>query len=115
MSSNNSNDLPIDTQSDKIPETGIKSTMGAIMEKLTGIKNYLSFVLSLISIVGVLLLAWFKGISVEMLLPSLLGVYILGRAGQKSVGMIAASRDPNADTRAVIQDLNGIKPPKIED
>jgi hypothetical protein len=105
MSDNNN--LPGGTQM-------VKSSIGFfdILEKM---KNYFSFFLTLICILGSLALAWFKGISLEVLLPSLLGIYVLGRTGQKGMAYFAASKDETADTRAVIQDLDGIKPPKIQD
>jgi hypothetical protein len=61
-------------------------------------KNKLSFILTFISVIGIFLLAWFKNISIEMLLPSVLGIYILGRTTTNVSTAWAASRDPNADT-----------------
>jgi len=72
------------------------------------IKNYLSFVLTLISILGSLALAWCKNTDVGALLPALLGIYVVGRTSQKGMAYFAASKDKKADTRAVIKDLNGI-------
>jgi len=103
-------------QDGKIPsQGGFISMINKTVNSLAGMKNYLSFFLTLICIVGSLALAWFKGIPLDMLLPSLLGIYVLGRTGQKGMAYFAASKDETADTRAVIQDLDGIKPPKIQD
>jgi len=66
------------------------------------LKNKLSFVLTLLSILGVLALAWFKAINIEILLPSLLGIYVAGRTAHKVSAGIAASKDPNANTAEVL-------------
>lgn len=74
----------------------------SMFSNLKLMKNYLSFVLTLISIVGSLLLGWFKGISLDALLPSLLGIYVLGRVVEKGNVVWAASKDPNANVENTI-------------
>lgn len=105
-------------QDGKIPsQGGFISMINKTVNSLAGMKNYLSFILTLICILGSLALGWFKGVDQTVLLPSLLGLYVLGRAGQKSVAMFAASKDPNCDTENVINSLNNVetKSPKIQD
>lgn len=61
-------------------------------------KSKLSFILTFISVIGIFLLAWYRNINIEILLPSVLGIYILGRTTTNVSTAWAASRDPNADT-----------------
>lgn len=65
-------------------------------------KNKLSFVLTFISVIGILLLAWFKNVNIEIMLPSILATYILGRTTNSVSNVWAASKDPNADTLQAI-------------
>ena len=76
-------------------------------------KQNLSFVLTFISVVGLLNLAFFKGVDISMSLPAVLGIYIGARAGQKSLAIYAASKDETADTHAIIRDLEGT-PGKVD-
>lgn len=72
----------------------------------------LGFLLTFISILGLFTLAFTKGVDIGATLPVILATYIGARAGEKSMAMMAASKDPNADTRQVIHDLEhgpGIK------
>jgi hypothetical protein len=61
-------------------------------------KSKLSFILTLISVIGIFILAWFKNIDIQMLLPSVLGIYIIGRTTTNVSTAWAASKDPQADT-----------------
>ena len=61
-------------------------------------KSKLSFILTFISVMGIFLLAWYRNINIEVLLPSVLGIYILGRTTTNVSTALAASRDPSADT-----------------
>lgn len=61
-------------------------------------KNKLSFLLTFISVIGVLLLAWFKDVNIDLLLPTILATYILGRTSTNISTVWAVSRDPKADT-----------------
>jgi hypothetical protein len=65
-------------------------------------QNKLSFILTFISIVGILLLAWFKNVNIEVMLPSILATYILGRTTHSVSNVWAASKDPNANTLEAI-------------
>ncbi len=71
-------------------------------------KNKLSFLLTFISMIGLFALAWFKGTDIETMLPTILGMYILGRAGSKISYVWAASKDPNADTVSAIEKAENI-------
>ena len=66
-------------------------------------KNKLSFILTLMSVLGIFLLAWFKGIDIQVLLPSVLAIYIVGRTSTNISTTWAASRDPNADTLKAVE------------
>lgn len=66
-------------------------------------KNKLSFLLTFISVIGVLLLAWFKNVDIQVLLPSVLGIYIVGRTTTNVSTAWAASKDPQADTLKVCE------------
>lgn len=70
-------------------------------------KHYFSFFLTLVSIVGLFVLAWFKGVDILATLPIVLGTYIGSRTFEKTVAVKAAANDPQADTRQVIKDVNG--------
>lgn len=61
-------------------------------------KNKLSFILTFISVIGVLMLAWFKNVNIDLLLPTILATYILGRTSTNISTVWAASKDPKADT-----------------
>ena len=69
-------------------------------------KNNYSFILTLMSVVGCLLLAWFKNVNIEVMLPTILATYVLGRTGLKASNVWAASRDPNANTLEAIDKCN---------
>lgn len=79
----------------------------SMFEAMKPTKQNLSFVLTFISIIGLLTLAFYKGVDISMSLPAVLGIYVGARAGQKSLAIYAASKDENADTHAVIRDLEG--------
>lgn len=66
-------------------------------------KNKLSFALTLLSVVGIFILAWYKDLDIQMLLPSILGIYILGRTTTNVSTAWAASRDPQADTLKAVE------------
>lgn len=61
-------------------------------------KSKLSFLLTFMSVVGIFALAWFRNVDIQVLLPSVLGMYILGRTTTNVSTAWAASRDPQADT-----------------
>lgn len=72
------------------------------------VKHYFSFILTLVSVIGFFLLAWFKGVDVGSVVPVLVASYIGARSLEKSVQSVAASRDKDCSTRQVLADINGI-------
>jgi ABC-type proline/glycine betaine transport system permease subunit len=70
-------------------------------------KHYLSFILTMICVLGLFALAWFKDVDILSTLPIVLGTYVGARTVEKTVAVRSAASDPNADTRAVIKDVNG--------
>lgn len=69
------------------------------MESLVNLR---SFILVLLSVIGLFLLAFFKGVDISMSLPTLVSMYVLSKvAGRVSDGW-ASSKDPNADTNEAI-------------
>lgn len=79
----------------------------SILKNTNLMKHYLSFMLTLVSILGLFALAWFKDVEITAVLPIVLASYIGARTIEKTVSISAASKDPNADTRQVIRDING--------
>jgi hypothetical protein len=76
---------------------------------MESLKNYLSFWLTFLCILGALGLAYTKGLDITMLLPSLLGIYITNRTAEKASAHWAASKDQSADTEKVIEMISGSK------
>jgi hypothetical protein len=70
-------------------------------------KSNLSFILCLIATLGLLGLAWFKGVEIDTALIAVVTAYVLGRGATKASHVWAASKDPNADTKAAIDNLEG--------
>jgi len=80
--------------------------MTGIFKNLGMMKAYLGFILTLISIVGCLTLCWFKGIDISLTLPTLLGIYISGKTVERTAAVMSVAKDPAADTRQVIADMD---------
>lgn len=68
-------------------------------------KTKLSFILTLMSVIGFFILAFTKGVDVNTSIPTILGLFIAGRAVVSASHGWAASKDPNADTKATIDKL----------
>jgi hypothetical protein len=77
-----------------------------LVKEVFTMKNKMSFILTFISVVGCLLLAWFKNVNIEIMLPSILAIYIIGRTTAAASNVWAASRDPSADTIKAIERYN---------
>jgi len=71
------------------------------------LRHHLSFILCLISTIGLLALAWFKQVDISYMLPTIVVGYVVGRAGLKASHAWSASKDPQADTQKVIEKLEG--------
>ena len=78
-------------------------------QSIKAIKNYLSFQLTLICVVGSLYLGYTNGIDLTLLLPAILGIYVTNRTAEKVSTHWAASKDPTADTEKVIEMISGSK------
>jgi|LauGreDrversion4_2_1035121.scaffolds.fasta_scaffold1330144_2 hypothetical protein len=72
--------------------------------KVQGIANYLSFIITLTCVLGIFVLAYTRGLNIEGLLPTIVGLYLGARTIDKTNVAWAASRDPNADTAQVIKE-----------
>lgn len=68
-------------------------------------KKNMQFSLVAFSIVGLFALAWFKGTDISMLLPTVLGMFVLGHTATNVSSAWALSKDANADTAQGINDL----------
>ena len=71
------------------------------------LQTKLTFILALICILGGFALAFVKGLDTTVFLSTIFGAYITGRSAQKISATWAASKDPDADTAAVIDSLEG--------
>jgi len=69
-------------------------------------KEFSSFVLCLVSLLGLFLVSLINNIDITGTIPTVLAIYIGGRSVVQSSAHWAASKDPNADTQAVIKVTN---------
>jgi hypothetical protein len=69
------------------------------------LKTKLSFIVTLVAIVGLLIVFYFKGTNVAMEITTIVGIYVVGRNAASISHGWAASKDPNADTKATIEKL----------
>lgn len=76
-------------------------------------RNILGWLLCAGSLVGVFALAFTceKGVDLTLLVPAILGVYISGESVKRVGTVMAAAKDPNADTEDVIRMLTGREKP----
>ncbi len=75
-------------------------------ELLMSLRPYATFFLTSVSIVGALILAFTKDVDITMLLPTLLGIYVSGKATERVSAHYNARSDPNADTAEVIKSVS---------
>jgi hypothetical protein len=71
------------------------------------LKDKLSFLMSAVVILGFFLLFWIKDVNLASEIVTIVGMYVVGRAAQKGWMVSAAAKDPNADTEAVIREVEG--------
>jgi hypothetical protein len=69
------------------------------------IKTRLSFVLCVLAIIGLFALGWFKDFDVASPIMEVAAIYVIGRNITLASHGWATSRDPNADTKEVVQQL----------
>ncbi|CAB5221402.1 hypothetical protein UFOVP244_155 [uncultured Caudovirales phage] len=75
------------------------------MEKPSiSVTQHLSFIITLVCVVGILALAFYRNLDLSSLLPTILGLYLGARTIDKTNVAWAASKDPKADTAKVIKD-----------
>lgn len=82
--------------------------MPLIFQKLKPNKINFSFILTLLCLIGMFLLAWFKNVDIMATLPVVLGIFIGSKSIEKSAAVYSASKDNTCDTHAVIRELEGI-------
>lgn len=80
--------------------------MTKVLSTIAGMKNYLSFWLTLISVVGVLVAHFVLGTDIELLLPTILGIYITNRTAGKVSAHMASAKDPQSDTDSLIKSVD---------
>lgn len=74
------------------------------MSKLGSMKNYLQFILALISITAILLVGWYIEVDISNSVVAIFGIYVTGRSLVFGSAAVSSSKDPGADTRSVLQD-----------
>lgn len=65
--------------------------------------------LTLICVIGMFMLAWFKDVDIMSTLPLILGIFIGSKSFEKASTVYSASKDGTCDTHAVIRELEGIE------
>lgn len=79
-------------------------------------KQNFGFIATMTCMMGMFGLAYFKGIDITSSMPVILATYLGARAAEKGTAYMAASKDPNCDTRGLINDLeHGPKPDVPQD
>lgn len=81
-------------------------TLESILKNVKLMKAYLGFILTLISVIGCLALAWFKDYEIEFMLPTILGIYISAKTVERTTAVWSVSKDSKADTRQIIKDMD---------
>jgi len=69
------------------------------------IKTRLSFLICLLALSGLFALGWFKNVDVASAIMEVAAIYVIGRNITLASHGWATSRDPNADTKEVVQQL----------
>jgi hypothetical protein len=70
------------------------------------LKDNRSFLLCLIGTLGVLGLAYTKDTNIDLLLPTVIGIYVTGRTSQKISAHYNARHDEDADVVDIIKSLD---------
>lgn len=68
-------------------------------------KDLRSFVVTMLAMMMLFVLAYFKDFDIEYAFSTIVLAYVIGRSAAKASHVWAASRDPNADTKAVIDNV----------
>lgn len=86
-----------------------------LLNKLTPNQTQLGFILTLICIKGLFALAFIKGVDILGTLPVILATYVGARTAERGMAVMAASKDPNANTHEVIRELeHGPRKPNVD-
>jgi hypothetical protein len=80
--------------------------MTSIIQTLAGLKTYLAFILHSSALVGLFVLAFFKGMDTSTAMIGVLVSYMGGRTIAQASAHWAASKDDQADTATIINNVN---------
>jgi hypothetical protein len=69
------------------------------------VKTRLSFLLCLLTLIGLFILGWFKDFDVASSMMEIAAIYVIGRSVVLGSHGWATSKDPNADTKGVVEQL----------
>lgn len=69
------------------------------------IRTRLSFALCLLTLISLFLLGWFKDIDVASAMMEVTAIYVIGRSVTLGSHVWATSKDPEADTKSVVENL----------
>ena len=65
------------------------------------------FILTLVAVVCLTFIAYVKGIDTSMATATVVGAYLARRGAEGVSSVLAASKDPEADTLAAIREVKG--------
>ena len=69
------------------------------------VKTRLSFLLCTLALLGLFALGWFKDMDVATAIMEIAAIYVIGRSTTLASHGWATSKDPNADTKSVVENL----------
>ena len=72
---------------------------------MVGVKTKLSFILCIVAMTALFSLGWFKDVNVASAIMEVAAIYVIGRSAALASHGWATSRDPNADTRTIVEQL----------
>lgn len=81
-----------------------------IFSQLRATREHLGFLLTFVTIVGLFLICALKGLDTQMSIVTALAAYLGARSAEKISMVGSASKDPKANTHAIIRDLEGKEP-----
>jgi len=76
--------------------------IGIVLKSLAPFRG---FFLTFISVIGLFVLAFEKGVDITVALPTILGIYLGAKTSEKASAHWAASRDPSTSTAEVIANV----------
>ena len=78
--------------------------MTKIFASAAAIRNYLSFILTLICIAAAIVAHFVRGTDIEILLPTLLGLYLGARTVTRTSAHVVAGK--GSDAKAIIESVD---------